>query len=101
MNVSVDRKEKMMLKIKDNIDLKELEKFGFELDECGLYYKKDFIAECFDGEENHQILIYINKRNIVLEVMNNDYTYHSFDDELGRIEDTLYDLIKADLVEKI
>ena len=23
-----------MLKIKDNIDLKELEKFGFELDEC-------------------------------------------------------------------
>jgi len=90
-----------MLKIKDNTDLKELEKFGFELDECGLYYKKDFIAEYFDGEENHQILIYISKRNIVLEVMNNDYTYHSFDDEVGGIENTLYDLIQAGIVEKI
>jgi hypothetical protein len=90
-----------MLIIKDSVDLKELEKFGFSLNKNGLYYEKDFLAECFEEEENHQVLIYINKRNIVLDIMNNDYTYHSWDDELGRIEDTLYDLIQAGLVEKV
>lgn len=89
-----------MLRIKDNLDLKELEKFGFKLDECGLYYKKEFIAKCFDEKENHHMLIYVSKRYIALEIMNNDYTYSSFDDELGGIEDTLYDLIQAGLVEK-
>ena len=90
-----------MLIIKDSVDLKELEKFGFSLNKNGLYYEKDFLAEYFEEEENHQVLIYINKRNIVLDIMNNDYTYHSWDDELGRIEDTLYDLIQAGLVEKV
>ena len=89
-----------MLKIRNSVDLKELEKFGFSLNESGLYYEKDFPAEYFDGEEKHQIVIYKNKRNIALDIMNNDYTYHSFDDELGGIEDTLYDLIKAGLIEK-
>ena len=36
-----------------------------------------------------------------MDIMNNDYTYHVFDDELGRIEGTLYDLIEAKLVEKV
>ena len=63
-----------MLIIKDSVDLKELEKFGFSLNKNGLYYEKDFLAEYFEEEENHQVLIYINKRNIVLDVMNNDYT---------------------------
>ena len=34
-----------MLKIKDSVDLKELEKFDFTLNDNGLYYEKDFIAE--------------------------------------------------------
>lgn len=89
-----------MLKIRDDIDLKELEKYGFELKNT-IYYEKEFEAINFDEEENHKILIYLNKRSIALEIMNNDYTYHSFDDELGRIEDTLYDLIKDGLVEKV
>ena len=89
-----------MLKIKDDVDLKELGKFGFSLDKNGLYYKKDFLAKYFEEEGNHQILIYINRRSIVLDIMNNDHTYHSWDDELGRIEDTLYDMIQAGLVEK-
>lgn len=89
-----------MLKIRKSVDLKELEKFGFSLNESELYYEKDFSAKHFDGEEKHQIIIYINKRNIALDIMNNDYTYHSFDDELGGIEDTLYELIQAGLIEK-
>lgn len=83
------------------VNLKELEKFGFKENENGLYYEKNFLAEFFEGEEEHQILVYKSERNIALEIMNNDYTYHSFDEELGRIEDTLYDLIQAGYVEKV
>ena len=50
-----------------------------------------------------EIFLYIFFRNIVNsnEIMNNDYTYHSFDEELGRIEDTIYDLTEAGYVEKV
>ena len=90
-----------MLRIKKEVDLKELEKFGFKLNENEIYYEKNFLAEFFEGEEEHQILVYKSERNIALEIMNNDYTYHSFDEELGRIEDTIYDLITAGIVEKV
>lgn len=77
-----------MLKIKDNVDLKELEKFGFKYwknthvwnkpgrnilcDECADYY--------VTGNRSFQINTY-----------NGDYT----------IDDIVYDLIKADMVEKV
>ena len=51
-----------MLKIKDSVNLKELEKFGFKENENGLYYEKKFSAVCYDGEEEHEILIYKSKR---------------------------------------
>lgn len=82
-----------MLKIKDNVDLKELERFGFKKDkESGVYYKKclgtfnkfyvmteDDIDTCkgqilFHNESNFQTTLYL---------------------------DDLYNLIKADLVEKV
>lgn len=84
----------------EKVDLKELEEFGFNLNENGLCYEKEFNADYFDEEENHSILVYVNGRGIVLDIMNNDYTYHSWNKELGGIEDTLYDLIQAGLVEK-
>lgn len=80
-----------MLKIKDNVDLKELEKFGFEyfINGCGTYgysfYSeigpKGYITiienDCeFNPEDNRRI-----PSNITFEI--------------------LYDLIKADLVEKV
>lgn len=80
-----------MLKIKDNVDLKELEKFGFIYSDrlvknegmkaVGFsgYYKPNFI-------ENYMYIVNETNRRIELPVW-----------EL----DTLYDLIKADLVEKI
>lgn len=73
-----------MLKIKDNVDLKELEKFGFKTDEYNLWYE-------YHTETNYKDCIMINTRNkhIGLYQTYNGYSY-----------DILYDLIKADLVEK-
>lgn len=76
-----------MLKIKDSVDLKELEKFGFEED--GI----------LDGEVTG-----LTNREVDVEL------YDSINDKwntriiyvLGSAYlDTIYDLIKADLVEKV
>ena len=80
-----------MLKIKDNVDLKELEKFGFKqmkiMQGAGnleTFYKYEtdydnyFIAEC-----KNRIIIY------------NQFTVKN------ELDDKIYDLIKADLVEKV
>lgn len=80
-----------MLKIKDNVDLKELEKFGFKLkynENNGkpFSYEKEFIG----WNRRSDITIYIEDREI------NCY----IEEEMGIIE-TLYDLIKADMVVKI
>lgn len=88
----------MMLKIKDNIDLKELEKYGFSKNEFGDLEKnidiKDFLI--FYNVNHISIRIdctqYIGRIGIII-----DGSSYCFDKEL----DILYDLIKADLVEKI
>ena len=77
-----------MLKIKDNVDLKELEKFGFEYDEgyewqnviCYKYVDENYFIEAFEDEIRMCI----------------------FEDGLSvEIPEVLYDLIKADLVVKV
>lgn len=79
-----------MLKIKDNVDLKELEKFGFEFKpnvykekECYVIYKQDRF-----GQYYVKLSINIHTRLIrvsaSIEVIN-----------------ILYDLIEAGLVEKV
>lgn len=80
-----------MLKIRDEIDLKELEKFGFKLkynENNGkpFSYEKEFIG----WNRRSDITIYIEDREI------NCY----IEEEMGIIE-TLYDLISANLVEKV
>lgn len=93
-----------MLKIKDNVDLKELEKYGFVL-EYDLLYTKEFNVpyDMFDEDidEKHSINIYTKDRHIALDIINNCDTYHCYGDELGFIEDCLYELIKDGLVEKV
>lgn len=81
-----------MLKIKDNIDLKELEKFGFKnkKEKYEWYeYKNKFI----------EITIFLNLENEcenkILFILTNQYNRN-----YANI-DILYDLIKADLVEKV
>ena len=81
-----------MLKIKDDVDLKELEKFGFKhIDVCDdiwyTYYKKKI-------DNNTDIHIDYSDRKI--ETRSVIYDYESYE-----WLDTLYDLIKADLVEKV
>lgn len=78
-----------MLKIKDNVDLKELEKYGFE--ENSFYYSKTFNFEYYKVE------IDIEKDRKYL-IIKNDYYDSNY---ACYIPSLIYDLIKADLVEKI
>ena len=80
----------MALRIKDNVDLKELENYGFELI-GGVYYKT--IYEGRRGQ-NFELVIYNDK------FINGYSNGADGDGEENYIDDTLYDLIKADLIEK-
>ena len=73
-----------MLKIKDSVDLKELEKFGFEYDKRALWYIKDL----------EFITYWITERTKSIEIS-------VFNDNDIVLDGTLYDLIQAGLVEKI
>lgn len=75
-----------MLKIKDNVDLKELEKYGFRS-----YY--------IVGKKYYEI-VYKNGNNIKV---NSDtrFIHLNFNSVCNKIPNVIYDLIKADLVEKV
>lgn len=77
-----------MLKIKDNVDLKELEKYGFVKDITGTYCKGDRFAD-------ERVSIFVNDdKTFFIEwgwyVMRNEEQ-----------ERFLKDLIRADLLEKV
>lgn len=81
-----------MLKIKNDIDLKELEKFGFKekwIKQQATTEEK-FIGYELEADVGGDF-IYIKDDRTILASIN----YHTI------IEDVLYDLIQADLVEKI
>ena len=71
-----------MLKIKDNVDLKELEKYGFKYEQ---YYK---YGKYYILRRNGKVIIRVVERELTLH--SNKETYN-----------TLYDLIKDGLVEKV
>lgn len=80
-----------MLKIKDNVDLKELEKFGFEYDE-ELSERDDKCYSC--TEKWQKVLLFENDRDVrIYETI--------WDSNCQFVNNVLYDLIKADLVEKV
>lgn len=84
-----------MLKIKDNIDLKELEKFGFFYDydedrEVGEWKKKEKFCEV-TIDFQRTIYIYSDDERVM------SLNQLCLDEEIT----VLYDLIKADLVEKV
>ena len=74
-----------MLKIKDNVDLKELEKFGFKIDKYNLWYE-------YHAKNNAKDIIVINAESKKIGF------YQNYN---GKSYNTLYDLIQADLVEKV
>lgn len=78
-----------MLKIKDNIDLKELEKYGFFINGLLDYTKRigGVTVMCTTKNDKCRELYLFRE------------TESAYID--GKDLDTLYDLIKADLVEKV
>ena len=84
-------KKKIMLRIKDNVDLKELEKFGFVFEDNGYYL--DFIPY---NDTKYSYLA-------IDEALNIDFGYinHEYDDHFNKALVVLFDLIKADLVDKV
>ena len=70
-----------MLKIKDSVDLKELEKFGFESNEDGYYFDNGAIYD--------YIQIDTFSRKVFVFSLNN-----------ARINCKLFDIIQSGLVEK-
>ena len=72
-----------MLKIKENVDLKELEKFGFELNGNEWYLKRLEDIDIFIKPISKVIIIACYEECDVEEI------------------DTIYDLIQAGLVEKV
>ena len=78
-----------MLKIKDNVDLKELEKYGFEYTWRELYES---------GYDKYEVVITIDEKDKILNC-SCPFNYNE-EDTTSHLE-TLYDIIKADLIEKI
>lgn len=85
-----------MLKIKNNVDLKELEKFKFKHYE--MIYVKEY-KRTSDYEELNTIKeVFVEELNRKIGIgINNGYMQFNTDIEL----DVIYDLIKADMVEKV
>jgi len=82
-----------MLKIKDNVKLKELEKFGFKYDkEMNYYYK-----HCIGTFNKFIVLIEEDIDSFRGQIV--FYNDRAFNTTLYM--DTLYDLIQAGLVEKV
>ena len=75
-----------MLKIKDNVDLKELEKFGFEK-----RYNKFYE---YNSKENIELtyMVWFDYRNLIVS---------TYDGDEVELDNTIYDLIQAGLVEKV
>ena len=82
-----------MLKIKDEVDLKELERFGFKYTED----KKLPLNSTFNW--NDMLEVKGNKEQIYIRAFNKrEITVYS---TCGIVLDKLYDLIQAGLVEKV
>ncbi len=89
-----------MLKIKDDVDLKELEKYGYELQEDWWNRPSQITANNFKGE-----MIYYKHvapyTSIEIEVKTRRITEQQEDMFTNVEEKYINDLIKADLVEKV
>lgn len=99
-----------MLKIKDNVDLKELEKYGLRpLYGCntntGEVHIRCIVSERYSGKYGGLTLIPKKKGlhilNRFISNNNKNISLYYFSDNTYVDIDLLYDLIKDDLVEKV
>lgn len=83
-----------MLKIKDSIDLKELEKFGFENN-----YNDKYLIKSYKDRFSQDDYMTVSKEDKIIRIQH-------YQDEYGAtniigMSDLLYDLIQEGLVEKV
>jgi hypothetical protein len=81
-----------MLKIKDNVDLKELEKFGFKFIEVKRYDEFEYF---YEAEQDDETLTVDLKDKSIYTTCHSQFGYTE------TIFDVLFDLIQAGLVEKV
>ena len=82
-----------MLKIKDSVDLKELEKFGFKYSS----YNNSYMIDLGEDRRGACCTLYIENRILYIDFGGDDNGYSGND----ILNDVIYDLIKADMVEKV
>ena len=82
-----------MLEIKDNIDLQELEKFGFEYE----------YEENWDGDYWEWCDLFVDNQKIIgiSATYNYEVQIYNFDQYQDIILNTLFDLIQAGLIKKV
>ena len=91
-----------MLKIRNDVDLKKLEKFGFKNTVNDTWYK----IEKNDDYERFKTNIVVNpigdfeKDEVIVEICDDDNSEGKCDIDIGMRVDTLYDLIQAGLIVK-
>ena len=93
-----------MLKIKDGVDLKELEKFGFEYDDFNETYDKEI-------NDNTTLFVYKGSNDLYVTVScfypecgvseYEEFTYEEYSVLYETKFDVVYKLIKANIVEEI
>lgn len=100
-----------MFRIKNGVDFKELEKFGFKLSEdneyeCIGYYPLKDDGTRYEDENgfdyNWRISISrLFNKELWIEIINNDCSYHNEGPDIEELFNKIYDLIQAGLVEKV
>jgi len=93
-----------MLKIKDNVDLKELEKFGFDEKTFDVICNRNLIPSKYikliktvGKRKIHNLIISIEQDKTILVFWS--YSYYII--YLKRFKKYIKDLIQADLIEKV
>lgn len=86
-----------MLKIRDNVDLNELEKYGFVNDE--IYGRKVKVKNMMTKEKWNSEIIAIDLITRQLQIFIDDEYYRNYTE--SDTLDFIYDLIKANLVVKV
>ena len=100
-----------MLKIKNNVDLKKLEKYGFEdseisnnvpleywSDDKDYHFNNTYFVFIASGRRGQDYYLLVDKKTRILKIYS---TKPDGDGTDGELDDTLYGLIKDGLVEKV
>ena len=96
-----------MLKIKDNVELKELEKFGFWKDSNFKIYNRETQEDYIEQFKKAEYLLILNKNRVIVKAKMKtvltleENVIHAYDIQTNRIKKYIPDLIQAGLVEKV